>query len=290
MDHLLGRGLRQLAYAGFADVAFSQERCKEFVQYAKARGVATSVLRDRPGRRGVGLAGVEEATLRHDAELAAWLKALPQPIGLLACNDMRAYQVMSVCGECGILAPEQIAVIGVDDDPVLCELSDPPLSSVDPDAHRIGYEAAATLHRMIQGARRLRAIQRIEPRGVVARQSTDILAIADPEVVAAVRCIREHACEGLTTDALVEELAVSRRTLYRWFEQYLGHSPAEEITRVRLERVKDLLATTDLPADEIAGLAGFAYPETMHRLFRKRVGQPPGAYRAHTRLHNPGGS
>ena len=96
--------------------------------------------------------------------------------------------------------------------------------------------------------------------------------------------IREHACEGLRSDELAAKLAVSRRTLYRMFDRHLGHSPKEEITRVKLDRVKDLLTTTRLPADEIARLAGFEFTETMHRLFRQRFDQPPGAYRAKRRI------
>jgi LacI family transcriptional regulator len=287
LDHLRGRGFRQLAYAGFAGVWFSNERRDLFVQYAAQAGCRSEVFQDCGLRHAEGLARVEEETFRHDQRLAAWLRGLPKPVGMMACNDTRAYQVLSVCGECGIAVPGEIAVIGVNDDPVLCNLSDPPLSSVDPDARRIGYEAAALVARMIGGRRPARADIRVEAVSVVARRSTDTVALAAAELAAAVQHIREHACEGLTSDDLAGRLAISRRTLYRLFDRHLGHSPKEEITRVKLERVKDLLTTTRLPVGEIARLTGFEFTETMHRLFRKRFGQPPGAYRTKRRIRAP---
>jgi LacI family transcriptional regulator len=280
VDHLMGIGFRQLAYAGFNKVRFSMDRRDLFLQYAKEKGCRIDVFQDRGLGHAVGLARVEERTFEHDKNLAAWLRALPKPVGLMACNDMRAYQVLSVCGECGIAVPYDIAIIGVDDDPVLCKLSNPSLSSVDPNAHRIGYEAASLLHRLIQGRQPEAGVTCIEAASVVARQSTDVVALADADLAAAVRQIRERACEGLTTDDLVEQMSVSRSTLHRWFEQHLGHSPSEEITRVKLNRVKELLATTNLSTEKIAELAGFQFTESMHRLFRKRFGQPPGAFRA----------
>jgi LacI family transcriptional regulator len=280
VDHLLSRGLRQLAYVGFNDVRFSMDRRDLFLQYAKEKGCWTDVFQDRGLGPAVGLARKEEKTFGHGKALGGWLRGLPKPVGLMACNDMRAYQALSVCRECGIAVPDEIAIIGVDDDPVLCKLSSPPLSSVDPNAHRIGYEAASLMQRMIEGRRPAAAVTRVQAASVVARQSTDAVAMADADLTAAVRQIRERACEGLTTDDLVEQLAVSRSTLYRWFDRHLGHSPGEEITRVKLNRVKELLATTGLSIEKIAELAGFEFTESMHRLFRKRFGQPPGAYRA----------
>ena len=292
LDHLLERGYRQLAYAGFEGVWFSNERRDLFLRYAAEAGCRIDVFQDCGLRHAVGLARVEEETFRRDQRLAQWLRGLPKPVGMMACNDTRAYQVLSVCGECGIAVPGEIAVIGVNDDPVLCKLSDPPLSSVDPNAHRIGYEAAALVARMIGGrvparGRPAKTVVRIEAASVVARQSTDAVAFAAADMAAAVQHIRRHACEGLTSDDVAAKLAVSRRTMYRLFDRHLGHSPKEEITRVKLERVKDLLTTTRLPAEEIARLTGFEFTETMHRLFRKRFGQPPGAYRANRRIPAP---
>ena len=225
LDHLLERGYRQLAYAGFEGVWFSNERRDLFVQYAAKAGCRADVFEDCGLRHAVGLARVEEETFRHDQRLAQWLRGLPKPVGMMACNDTRAYQVLSVCGECGIAVPGEIAVIGVNDDPVLCKLSDPPLSSVDPNAHRIGYEAAALVARMIGGKRPFNGVVRVEAASVVARGSTDAVALADADLAAAMHHIREHACDGLTSDGLAARLSVSRRTLYRLFDRRLGARP-----------------------------------------------------------------
>ncbi len=162
LDHLLERGYRQLAYAGFEGVWFSDERRDLFLRYAADAGCRGDVFQDSGRRRAVRLARVEEeGTIRRDPRLVEWLRGLPKPVGLMACNDTRAYQVLSVCGECGIAVPGEIAVIGVNDDPVLCKLSDPPLSSVDPNAHRIGYEASTLVARMIAGKRPAKIIVRV---------------------------------------------------------------------------------------------------------------------------------
>jgi LacI family transcriptional regulator len=289
IDHLVARGLRHLAYVGYRDVNFSETRCDAFLRYAKEQGCTTAVFQEGRLSHAISLAGVEEKTLRRDTGLAAWLAALPKPAGLVACNDMRACQILSVCGERGIAVPDAIAVVGVDNDPLLCKLSDPPLSSVDPRAQRIGYEAAALLHRMIEGQQHVPAMTLVEPGAVVCRRSTDMLAIASADVVGVLRHIREHACDGLSMEMLIGQMAVSRRTLERWFSAHVGHSPCEEITRVKLDRVKELLVTTNLSAEEIANLAGFAYMQSMHRLFTHRFGQTPGGYRAaHQRPGQPG--
>ena len=278
-DHLLQRGLRQFAYAGFRDVLFSDQRRDFFEKYMATKGFPVHLFRGGSHRRAAGLAPVEEETARHGAELAAWLSGLPKPLGLFACNDMRAYQVLSVCSEYGIAVPDAVAVLGVDNDPVTCQLSNPPLSSIDPNARKIGYEAAAALHRLIDGSGPVSARNLIAPAGVVSRPSTDILAIADQEVADAVRYIRKHACEGLKLDALLERIAISRRTLERRFTQHVGHSPSREIVRVRLGRVQELLAATDLSLDEVAHSAGFTYLESMCRLFKNTFGLTPGEYR-----------
>jgi LacI family transcriptional regulator len=201
-------------------------------------------------------------------------------VGLVACNDMRAYQVLNIRDDAGIKVPDEVAVIGVNNDRILCELSDLLLSSVDPDASRIGYEAAAVLHRLIERRGPVPKTTLIAPRGVVARQSTDMLTFANPELVQIVRYLRDHACKGLTVDTLVRRMAVSRATLCRWFASHLGHSPVEEMARVRVERVKELLATTTLRLEEVARRCGFDHSETMYRLFKRATGQTPGEYRS----------
>lgn len=290
VEHLMERGLEHFAYCGLPGVIFSEERCRGFVQSLAAAGHRVEVFDGRRSARTSGLAECEKDALRHADELAAWLRRLPKPVGLMACNDMRAYQVFTVCREYGILVPDEVALIGVDNDVVQCELCDPPLSSVDNNSERVGYEAAALLDRMIQGRGPVPPLTFVEPAGVVARRSTDVLSIANREVVDIVRHVREHACEGLTPGGLAQHAALSRSTLERWFLKHLGRSVNEEICRVRLHRIKELLVSSDLPLREIARLSGFAYAETMHRVFRSAVGQTPGQYRNRRRVAGAAGA
>ncbi len=175
--------------------------------------------------------------------------------------------------------PDEVAILGVDNDTVQCELCTPPLSSIDNNSHRIGYEAARLLHCMIHQKKIAPMMTLVEPICVVARRSTDSLAIANRNVVDIVRRLRDGVCDGLTPDKLARETAVSRSTLERWFHKHLGHSIKDEISRVKLERIKELLVAGDLSLFEIANLTGFVHVETMQRFFKSAVGQAPGEYR-----------
>lgn len=289
VEHLRKRRIENFAYCGLPGAVFSDERCRLFVESLAAQGYRVDVFgnarrRTTPSGKTHGLAEIEKEAMRHADELADWLRSLPKPVGLMACNDMRAYQVLSVCRERGILVPDEVAVIGVDNDTVQCELCDPPLSSVDNNAQRVGYEAAALLDRMVQGRGPVPDITLIEPAGVVARRSTDVLAIAQREVVEIVRHVRDRACSGLTPESLARHTSLSRSTLERWFAKHLGRSINDEISRVKLDRVKELLITSDLPLGEIARLSGFNHVETMQRVFKSVVGQTPGRYRSSRRV------
>lgn len=299
VEHLVKKRLENFAYCGLPGVTFSDDRCRLFVESLAAMGHCVDVFgstsvagkprvrrsgQGKTSARKEGLADIEKEAMWHSDELADWLRALPKPVGLMACNDMRAYQVLSVCRERGILVPDEVAVIGVDNDTVQCELCDPPLSSVDNNAQRVGYEAAAVLDRMIQGRGPVPELTLVEPAGVVARRSTDVLAIAEREVVEIVRHVRDRACSGLTPESLARHTSLSRSTLERWFMKHLGRSVNDEISRVRLDRVKELLITSDLALGEIARLSGFNHVETMQRVFKSVVGETPGRYRSSRRV------
>jgi LacI family transcriptional regulator len=289
VEHLFLRGIRQFAYAGFRNVPFSNQRRKAVVDYLAEKGFSVEVFEDSSPRESIGLALNEDRASWHTTELARWLHTLPKPVGLICCNDMRAYQVLEVCGESNIRVPDHVAVIGVDNDPLLCQLSNPPLTSVDPNSRKIGYEAACVLHRLIEGAKEVPQVTLVAPAEVVSRRSTDVLAIANQDVIDAIRFIREHACEPINVELLCNRAAISRRTLERWFDEHLGHSPSEEILRVRLNRVSELLRTTDLALEEIVHLAGFTYVKSLYRVFNSTFGQTPGEYRKAQRMAGAGG-
>lgn len=278
-DELLSRGFRTLAFCGYPGLRHSDERCRHFVGRLAAEGFEVNVYRPARTRRATNISATLNQGLLDEDDVAAWLCGLPKPLGLMAPSDVRAQQVLNACARRAIAVPDEVAVIGVDNDDVLCELSDPPLSSVDLNGQKIGYEAAALLDQMINESRSRARHIRIKPTGVVVRQSTDVLAISDPTVARAEHFIRLHACDGIGVDDVVKHVRLSRRTLERRFTKVLSRPPGDEITRVRLGRIKDLLRTTDFSLLKIAGLTGFEYVESMHYFFKENTGQTPGQYR-----------
>jgi LacI family transcriptional regulator len=215
----------------------------------------------------------------HQGRIADWLKTLPRPIGVMTCNDDVGLQVLDACRRAGLLVPEEVAVIGVDNDDSLCGLAIPPLSSVDVIPERIGYEAAALLDRMMHGERPAEQHRLLPPRGVVARQSTDVMATEDRDVVRALAFIRERACHRIRVTDVLSHVGLSRTALEPRVRQVLGRTIHQEIQRVQLEQAKELLAMTDMPIKQIAARCGFATTQYLSRVFRASQGLPPAQYR-----------
>ena len=201
---------------------------------------------------------------------------------MLTCNDIRGLQVLDACRRIALPVPERVAVLGVDNDVVLGELSDPPLSSIDQDLERIGYEAAALLDGLMNGEPAPPGPVLVKPVGVVSRRSTDAVAIDDPDVAIALRLIRQHACDQIGIDFLAEHTNLSRRVLQRRFKAVTGRTLQEQIHDARLERIKQMLSETDLKLDSIAHRSGFNYIGYMCSFFKNRTGMTPGEYR---RIH-----
>jgi LacI family transcriptional regulator len=272
-EHLLERNFRQFAFCGFEEETWSALRRDGFVATVEAAGCSFDLYESPWHGRNVPEWGKDQE------RMARWIRTLPKPLGLMACNDVRGQQVLNACRSVDAAVPDEVAVVGVDNEEVLCELCDPPLSSVMPNPEQIGYEAAELLDRLINEGRTPVEERAIKPLGVVARQSTDVLGIEDPDVAAAVRHIRENACNGLTVDDLVAALSVSRSLLERRFRRCLRRSPQQEIRLVQLKRVRQLLSETTLTLDAIAALAGYEHPEYMSVVFKRLTGQTPGEYR-----------
>jgi LacI family transcriptional regulator len=220
---------------------------------------------------------------REQGKLADWIKSLPKPVGIMACYDIRGQQVLAVCRQLGLHVPDEVAVIGQHNDELLCELCDPPLSSVIPNPRRAGYEAAALLHRMMRGQRVIARTYAIAPTGVATRQSTDTVALNDRQIATAVRFIREHACQGIDVQDVLRAVPMSRTLLEKKFRKYFRRAPYEEILHQRLQRAKELLAGTDLPVADIAERAGFTSPEYLSAAFKRQAGMNPRAYRTQNR-------
>jgi LacI family transcriptional regulator len=279
-EHLLERGFRHFAFFGLAGENWSQHRRDAFEHIVRPHARSWTVY-ETPRE----VHHTKQWEVYAD-DLAAWVAALPKPAGLMLCSDQVGAAVLEACRRAGVEVPDQVAVIGVDDDEPLCEVAEPGLSSVWPDHDRVGYEAAALLDRLMRGGDPPAEPQRVPPRGVVTRRSSDVLALDDREAAAAVRLIREHACdpEGLTIDEVAAEVAVSRSVLQRRFKAATGRTLHEEMLRVRVGRAKELLSETDLPIATIAERLGFKHQEYMGAVFRKRLGVTPAHYRkAHKR-------
>lgn len=276
--HLLECGFRQFAFCGFSGQQWAIRRRDGFMQFIEESGNPCVVYESRWTQRH------SRPWEQERQRLAVWLRSLPKPIGVMACNDMRGQQVLDACRAAEIVVPDEVAVIGVDNDELLCELCDPPLSSVVPNPERIGYEAAALLDGLMNGKIPDERERFVEPQGIVARQSTDVLAIDDPSIAAAVRFIRQAACNGITVPDVVERVGVSRSVLERGFHKYLGRTPQAEIRQVQVKRVKELLTQTELSLAEIADLAGYDHPEYMCVVFKRETGCTPGQFRRQVRL------
>ena len=271
--HLIDRGFRTLAFCGEPVFNWSAWREGHFVEFVRQDGCECHVCR--------GKASIEKgfSWTRERARLSAWLKELPKPVGVMACYDIKGQQLLDVCRDLGIAVPEQVAVIGVDNDVRLCRLCTPTLTSVVPDTRRAGYEAAQLLDRMMLGegvdARGLL----IPPTGIANRRSSDVNAIQDQDIVAAMRYIREHACDGITVADVLRIVPLSRRMLEYRFHKFVGRSPHAEIVRTQIERASQLLRETTLPLSEIAGRTGFSHANYLSVAFKRQVGMPPLAFR-----------
>lgn len=212
-------------------------------------------------------------------ELIEWCRDLPKPIAIFCCNDDRARQLSVACREAGVRVPDQMAILGVNNDELICGLSFPPLSSIDHGCSRIGYEAAAMLDSMMQGQDPPERPLVVEPLELVQRQSTETLAVDDPSVAAAVSWIRRHATEEITVEDVAAAVISSRRVLEMAFRKYLDSGVYQEILRVRIQHAKRLLVRTQLPMPEITDACGFGYPSQFSSLFKRHVGMAPSAYR-----------
>jgi LacI family transcriptional regulator len=283
-EHLRERGFRHFAFCGFNGADYSDERRDSFIQSVTQLGLHCHVFGAKsPVSALSNTAAYEEVGLQDGERVAVWIKALPKPVGLMACNDMRGQQVLDACRAAEATVPDDVAVVGVDNEEVLCDLSDPPLSSVVPNGERIGYDAAALLEQLMNGKKVQLKPTFIEPLGVITRRSTEVLAIEDRPIAAAARFIREHACEGIDVGDVFRAVAMSRSALDRHFIKIMGRSPKDEILRVRLNRAKQLLAETDFPQALIAEKVGLEHVEYLSRIFKKRVGITPSEFR--TRAH-----
>jgi LacI family transcriptional regulator len=283
-EYLMRRRYRHFAFVGEVhNVSWSEIRRETFCRRLAKEGFACPVY--------PRLSEAERENFpKEQARLCAWLKTLPKPVALFAANDERARQVLDSCMKTGLLVPQDIAVLGVDNDELICETANPSLSSIQMTTEHAGFEAARALDAMMRETSPRKRRRVIIPFGfshVVTRRSTETVQTADPLVARADEFIRINAGTAVKVDDLVRHLHVSRRWLEKRFKAVMGRTVYAEIMHVRLERVQTLLRESAEPIDEIASACGFASASHLGTLFRQHFDTTPAAYRRRLRAETP---
>jgi LacI family transcriptional regulator len=277
-EHLLSCGFKQFAYCGICldadeDVPWSQLRRQSFFNRIQQAGFdCCDFSAAKPSE--------SSSWPQERSAMSRWLQSLPKPLGLMACNDDRARQVVEACKLAGVSVPGQLGIVGVDNDDVVCGLSDPPLSSVAVNFDRAGYEAAGALDCLMSGKGQVPARIIVRATHIVVRRSTDFVAVEDDSVGKALRFIRSNANGGdLDVGAVARHAGVSRRSLEKRFRRELGYSVLKEIRRVRADKIAQLLVETQMPVCEIAEELGFGDIQHFARYFRSAKNISPLAFR-----------
>jgi LacI family transcriptional regulator len=273
--HFLDRGFRRFACYLDTGELFFRQRCESFLKTLKGQGMQCSVFE----AKAAGLRWDQ-----HQRQLAEWLTSLEKPCGLFATNDQLGFWALDAARRAGISVPEQIAVIGAENDKTLCETAWPPLSSVQLRGQTVGFTAAKMLDEWMKKKVMPPKETFLPPGDIVVRQSSDIVAVEDERIAKALRYIRQRAANGIGVDDVAREVALSRSALERRMKTMIGRSPGEELIRIRFSQVERLLAQTDLTLDAIAERAGFKHPQYMAEAFHKRAGMTPGEYRRRNRV------
>lgn len=276
-EHLLDCGLQHFVYVALPRLPYVRHQYQGFADTLDKAGHACPSYQPsfQPNSR--------KGWAAQQRELGQWLKSLPKPVGILAWGTTLGRQLIECCHEIGLAVPEEVAILGGDYDEILCDTCTPSLSGVAVASEQIGYEAARQLDRLLRGEPAPAEPIRIEPTGVTARQSTDLLAIEDEDLAKAIRFIRDHTADPIDVKDVLREVAISRRALERGFQKVLGRSPTAEIRRQHLDRAKRLLAETDLPIPDVAVASGLGSSTYFAHIFNREVGQSPLKYRSATR-------
>ena len=272
-SHFLDRGFRHFGFCGFRGRRWVRQRQAGFLRAVETAGYCCSVHLLPPWE------SKSWYTERTQGELGTWISELPKPAAIMAGNDTVGRRVLEACRRIGALVPEEVAVLGVDNDEASCELCDPMLSSIIPVHDQVGYQAAQLLDELMAGGSCHEQELLLEPTEVVVRRSTDVLAVEDRDVAAAMRFIRDNASQPIGVQHVAKHVSLSRSTLNRKFRQVFERSVHDEILRVRLDRAIELLNETDLPLATVAERAGFRHREYFGAVFKAKVGMTPNQYR-----------
>ncbi len=274
LDHLKDCGLQNFAFFGDPFYNWSIWRQQNFERILGRPDVIRSRIFSLPSRM--------EPRVRWWTQREAirdWLRSLPKPVGIFACYDACGQQLLEICRYYDFKVPGDIAVIGVDNDELLCELATPSMSSVIPNSLRTGAYAAEILDRMMRGEKLAGRKHSIEPLGVRKRISTDVLSVGDHHIAEAVAFIRQNAHKNIRVEDVLGIVPFSRRVLEAKFRRALNRTPHQEILRVRTHAVRELLLETNMSLSEISEALGIEHPEYLSVFFKKETGLTPREYR-----------
>jgi LacI family transcriptional regulator len=278
-NYFLDRHFIHFAFLGNDIHEFSRQRADAFCYALKEAGFRCSVHLyptktyniDKPAREAI------------DCKKLEWLKSLPKPVAIFVCDDWEAFQFIQLCRQHDFRVPDDVAVLGVGNDELLCNISNPPISSIRTPVERVGYDAAALLEQMLSGSGVLQKKHFLPPMGMVSRQSTDVLQVSDPVVNKALQFIQEHVAEPIQVEDLRKSVFVSRTLLERKFRAVLGRTPLAEIRRQRIQRAKQMLADTNRSVAEVAEMCGFGSDVRLSTVFKEIVGISPSEFRKEVR-------
>lgn len=275
-EHFVEKGFRHFAFCGFDNELWSGERRDGFIEGLALAGKKCVVFETE-------YPGVSQPAweFSEEDEMARWLETLPKPVGVFACNDLRAVHLVNACHQANFRVPEEVAILGVNNDSARCELSAPSVSSIPIDVSEYARSAGTALEAMMSGTdpHEFNGVHLIDPLEVVTRRSTSILAVEDQAVAQALNLIRESACKGITVEQVAKAVHISRSLLEKRFRQYVGRSPQVEIRQAQVVQIKQMLTETEYSLAHIAEMAGFEHPEYMSVVFKRLTNTTPSAYR-----------
>lgn len=272
-QHFLDKGFRNFGYLGFTGHQYSTERHRGFREELESQN--RPVHYSEPPTIDISRWRLH----MPDEAVDQWLLACPKPIAVFCAADDNARFLIDACLHLGISIPDEVAILGVNNDEMLCDLAEVPISSVELGGERIGYEAAALLHRILKGEPAPKEPILVKPNKIVSRHSTNILSVEDPKVAMAMRYIQENADRPISVTDVLKAVGMSRRALEKRFQKVAGRSPYAEILRNHIERAKELLIQTDMPIAEIAPLSGFSEARELSVMFKKKTGMTPQSFR-----------